>query len=648
MFWQEGGNVLRYRAQGAQRASNLGGGTATTAVHDAVRVAIRPVPDLRAFSVRAVAAMLVLAIVAAVGMSVVVTPAVRAGSAAAGMKAVIIVGPASSSTQEYLDEGEKIARQAEAVGMDVRRIFTPRATWPRVKANIQGANLVVYLGHGNGWPSNMGPFRGESKDGFGLNPCEDCGTSSPTKYYGEDFIREKVQLAPKAVVFLHRLCYASGNAESGMPPVFNKELATERASNFASGFLDAGAAAVFALGWRQKLNLPQQLATTDKTMDDIFKTRGSDGDWYDGFQGWDDYHRESTRNRGARVHLDPHKRYGHLRAVTGNLEVTAAEWRGETPPPDEVPPTLKVKGTGTTDDPTAAAADETLAFSPDGDGVADRMLVRRTLSEPAYVDLEVRDRDGTTVRTVEKFGEQGTGESFWDGRNQDGKVVADGRYTLRLTPRDRAGNVGETATVDVKVLTSLRRLKASAPAIHVNDRDELADSVTLSSVLREEASVTWQIRQGDRVIRSRFADEALPAGDLTWRWDGKDDHGDLVPNGTYTAFLSARTGLGTLRYQVPVQVGNWTIRLSDRVVTRKQEVQVIAKSLEPLEAGARLEIDQPGLDPRSVAMRLKDKHTLVVTFTVAKGGDTGRIWLHVVASDRNGQEETGPASLRLR
>ena len=104
----------------------------------------------------------------------------------------------------------------------------------------------------------MGPFRGESKDGFGLNPCEsDCGTSGPTKYYGEDFIREKVQLAPNAVVYLHRLCYASGNAESGMAPVFNKDLATERASNFASGFLDAGAAAVFALGWRQKLNLPQ-------------------------------------------------------------------------------------------------------------------------------------------------------------------------------------------------------------------------------------------------------------------------------------------------------------------------------------------------------------------------------------------------------
>ena len=141
--------------------------------------------------------------------------------------------------------------------MDVRRIFTPRATWKRVKQNIQGANLVVYLGHGNGWPSAMGPFRPESKNGLGLNACDGgCGTSAPTKYYGEKFIRDEIKLAPKSVVYLHRLCYASGNAESGMPPVFNKELATERASNFASGFLDAGAGVVFALGWSQKLDLP--------------------------------------------------------------------------------------------------------------------------------------------------------------------------------------------------------------------------------------------------------------------------------------------------------------------------------------------------------------------------------------------------------
>lgn len=625
----------------------MGEGSAT-AFHDAARVAVRPQPGLHAITFRAIAALLVAAIVAAVGMSIITTPSVRAGSAAAGLKAVVIVGPASSSTSEYLDEGERIARQAEAQGMDVRRIFTPRATWARVKNAIQGANLVVYLGHGNGWPSHMGPFRGESKNGFGLNPCEgDCGTSGPTKYYGEDFIREKVQLAPNAVVFLHRLCYASGNAESGMPPVFNRDLATARASNFAAGFLDAGAAVVFALGWRQKLNLPQLLATTDKTMDQIFMTPGSDGDWYDGFMGWDDYYRESTRTKGARVHLDPHKRHGHLRAITGDLEITAAQWRGEPAPPDETPPTLKVRGLGTADDPAAAGSDETLVFSPNGDGVADRMLVRRTLSEPAYVDVDVHDADGATVRSAERYGQRGTGATFWDGRNDDGKVVPDGRYTIHLTPRDRAGNVGESATVEVKVLTTLRRLRAPDPALHARDGDDLAATVGLAAALKADASVTLLIRRGDRVIRTRYNDEALGAGDISWKWDGRNDAGEYVGDGTYTAVIAAKTELGTLRYETKVRVGNWRIKADDRLVRRGQEVQVRARSLEPLK-GAQLEITQPGLEPRLVPMKLRDKHLVTVTFKVAKGGDPGRIGLRVIANDIGGQEETGRISIRLQ
>ncbi|MDQ3407478.1 MAG: hypothetical protein M3472_04905, partial [Chloroflexota bacterium] len=61
-------------------------------------------------------------------------------------RAVIIVGPSSSSTSKYLEEGEAIADQARDAGMEVTRIFHPRATWERVRPALQGANLVVYFG----------------------------------------------------------------------------------------------------------------------------------------------------------------------------------------------------------------------------------------------------------------------------------------------------------------------------------------------------------------------------------------------------------------------------------------------------------------------------------------------------------------------
>ena len=36
---------------------------------------------------------------------------------------------------------------------NVIQVYSPNATWSAVKAATAGANVVIYLGHGNGWPS---------------------------------------------------------------------------------------------------------------------------------------------------------------------------------------------------------------------------------------------------------------------------------------------------------------------------------------------------------------------------------------------------------------------------------------------------------------------------------------------------------------
>jgi hypothetical protein len=84
-------------------------------------------------------------------------------------RAVIIAGPAASSTSHFLDDARIMADQAEAAGMNVTRIFHPHATWERVLHAAQGANLVVYMGHGNGWPSPYAPFQERTKNGMGLD-----------------------------------------------------------------------------------------------------------------------------------------------------------------------------------------------------------------------------------------------------------------------------------------------------------------------------------------------------------------------------------------------------------------------------------------------------------------------------------------------
>jgi hypothetical protein len=223
---------------------------------------------------------------------------------ASQLKMVIIVGPTHSSTSNYLSRGESLAKAGEARGMDVRRVFHPKATAARVLANAQGANIIAYFGHGNGWPSPYAPFQEKTKNGFGLNPVEG-GSASNVAYHGGNWIRANITLAPNAVAIFGGLCYASGNAEQGMAiPSWN--VARERTDNYAAAFLAVGAKAVFAYGWQSPNSIVDMLHTTNKTMDEIFMTKGAGTSPSSGFLGWDNRRLDSTRAPGMKNHLDPH------------------------------------------------------------------------------------------------------------------------------------------------------------------------------------------------------------------------------------------------------------------------------------------------------------------------------------------------------
>jgi hypothetical protein len=133
---------------------------------------------------------------------------------AAGMKVVVIVGPVGSSTASYKDSARRYASQARSYGASVTEIYSPNATWSRVKAAAQGANVLIYLGHGNGSPSPYGAFSKYTKDGFGLNRTAWAGNNN-TKYWGEYYVYSQIHLAPNAVVILNRLCYAVGQLRVG-------------------------------------------------------------------------------------------------------------------------------------------------------------------------------------------------------------------------------------------------------------------------------------------------------------------------------------------------------------------------------------------------------------------------------------------------
>ena len=170
-----------------------------------------------------------------------------AATTATPPKVAIIVGPAGATvTARYRAEAEAAAVIAETLTPNVVRVYSPYATWAAVKAAVVGASVVVYLGHGNGWPSRYSNvLMPRTQDGFGLNPVAGGGDQAH-QYYGEAYV-SKLHLAPGAVVLLDHLCYASGNSEPTLPPgTFDQALA--RVDNFAAGFIAAGATTVVAEG----------------------------------------------------------------------------------------------------------------------------------------------------------------------------------------------------------------------------------------------------------------------------------------------------------------------------------------------------------------------------------------------------------------
>jgi hypothetical protein len=236
--------------------------------------------------------------------------------AAAGRKVVIVVGPAGSSTSNYIYNAKKLAYQARSYGATVYEIYSPHATWARVKAYAQGANLFIYLGHGNGYPSPYGAFSKYTKDGLGLNAYDG---STSHKYYGEYYVDRYIQFAPNAVVILNRLCYASGNSEWGSANP-TKTTAKQRVDNYGAGFLRTGARAVFAEGIASTSYILYSLFKTTRTIKQTFWADPTRSGAYD-FAFW------SSRTSGKVAIMDPSYPGRYYRSVIGDVLMTAATWR---------------------------------------------------------------------------------------------------------------------------------------------------------------------------------------------------------------------------------------------------------------------------------------------------------------------------------
>jgi flagellar hook assembly protein FlgD len=439
-----------------------------------------------------------------------------ASAAATSPKVVIIVGPVGSSTAHYKRDADQVAAEARRYTSDVTKVYTPNATWSRVKSVAQGANILVYLGHGNGWPSPYPPFQTVTKDGLGLDPSSGAD-STRTVYYGEQYVREDIRLAPNAVVLLFHLCYASGNTEPGLPQGTFAQ-ARQRVDNYGAGFIGAGARAVFAEGHPEHpvTSYVRQLFTTNRTMASIFRNAPT---WHGHLQG--PYASQRTPGLRFEMDADTTKPSGFYRSLIGDLSLTAGEAlfpgmdRTDGNPADfVVPGAAEVNNAG-------------------GIGLFATADDARTPGSSAAGTLE----DGTRLRLTDTAGAMPDGTPVFAASvlgGSDSGFVRGGNLVPRDSRSPQLWTLDESAAllspngdgVNDTFAVAARFSESVTGALVV--KNATGATVKSASTTGDYARFTWDLRTA--------AGNLVSDGDYTWTLRGADDWGNpgVKRTGTFT------------------------------------------------------------------------------------------------------------------
>mgnify|MGYP000844951546 CR=1 FL=1 len=159
-------------------------------------------------------------------------------SQAAALRAVAIVGDVGDGTATYRNDMEGAAAALESHGVAVARFYygVTSFTWGDIVAAAQGANFLLYMGHGVYWGDCAHP---DGVGGFYLGGGQ---------FVSPDALRTDLagRLAADAVVIFSHACFTAGSTAcdpAGTPGVAE---AQRRVALYAAPFVDLGMQAYFA------------------------------------------------------------------------------------------------------------------------------------------------------------------------------------------------------------------------------------------------------------------------------------------------------------------------------------------------------------------------------------------------------------------
>jgi FlgD Ig-like domain len=189
-------------------------------------------------------------------------------------------------------------------------------------------------------------------------------------------------------------------------------------------------------------------------------------------------------------------------------------------------------------------------FSPNGDGYRDTSRIGFDLSEPASVSFMVIDAEGTEVRQIvsdRRLAGDAKHRFSWDGRDDEGNLVPDGTYRMRVVRRDESRVIDSVKEITIDTVPPpVELLSAEPPVIATGPPGEPPQVRLRWRGPKNKAPVVRVFRtgEGEPSIVRRF--RGGPERSATW--DGSVSAGpertEPAPEGDYAFTVAVRDKAG--------------------------------------------------------------------------------------------------------
>lgn len=183
---------------------------------------------------------------------------------------------------------------------------------------------------------------------------------------------------------------------------------------------------------------------------------------------------------------------------------------------------------------------ESLAFSPNNDGVLDRLVLLPRLNIQEGIGnwtIRVSDSQRQVVRTFS--GSRTLPESiFWDGNTETATRAPEGLYSVSLDVQLLNGQSLNASISQVLLDVTPPALTLTPQVILFSpDGESTKQEAVIASSSSQEQKWVGEFRSGTRVVRRQEWSGKVP--DII-RWNGRDDQGNILSDGVFNLVVSSR------------------------------------------------------------------------------------------------------------